>query len=157
MATDELDRPRRDRRPHPTAPRPRRLGLLVTPATILRGFDRGNVRQLEIVSRRLLAGLAAETPMLADAAVMAHLDIDSTQRRVYGHAKEGAGFGAAKVGATRCGGVGSTRVGVDTAASSDAGCGCCAWTARWPTPSPRPCATGSARAGRCDSARLLTC
>jgi hypothetical protein len=30
--------------------------------------------------------------------VMAHLDIDSTQRRVYGHAKAGAGFGAAKVG-----------------------------------------------------------
>ena len=29
---------------------------------------------------------------------MAHLDIDSTQRRVYGHAKQGAGFGAAKVG-----------------------------------------------------------
>jgi hypothetical protein len=29
---------------------------------------------------------------------MAHLDIDSTQRRVYGHAKAGAGFGAAKVG-----------------------------------------------------------
>jgi hypothetical protein len=29
---------------------------------------------------------------------MAHLDIDSTQRRVYGHAKVGAGFGAAKVG-----------------------------------------------------------
>ena len=53
--------------------RPRRLGLLVTPATILRGFDRGNVRQLEIVSRRLLAGLAAETPVLADATVMAHL------------------------------------------------------------------------------------
>jgi hypothetical protein len=59
-----------DRRPHPTAPRPRRLGLLVTPATILRGFDWGNVRQLEIVSRRLLAGMAAETPVLADAAVM---------------------------------------------------------------------------------------
>ena len=70
-----------DRRPHPTAPRPRRLGLLVTPATILRGFDWGNVRQLEIVSRRLLAGMAAETPVLADAAVMADLDIDSTQRR----------------------------------------------------------------------------
>ena len=30
--------------------------------------------------------------------MLAHLDIDSTQRRVYGHAKAGAGFGAAKVG-----------------------------------------------------------
>jgi len=36
--------------------------------------------------------------VLADAAVMAHLDIDSCQRRVYGHAKQGAGFGAVKVG-----------------------------------------------------------
>ena len=51
-----------------------------------------------MVSRRLLAGLATETPVLADAAGMAHLDIDSAQRRVYGHAKQGAGFGAAKVG-----------------------------------------------------------
>ena len=94
--------------PAPT-PRPRRLGLPVTPATILRGFDRGNVRQLEIASRRLLAGLAAETPVLADAAVMAHLDIDSTQRRVYGHAKGGAGFGRRRSAARRCGCVGSTR------------------------------------------------
>ncbi|HEV7449979.1 MAG TPA: hypothetical protein VGO16_01020 [Pseudonocardiaceae bacterium] len=42
----------------------------------------GNVRQLEVVSRRLLAALAATTPVLADAAVMAPLDIDSCQRRV---------------------------------------------------------------------------
>ena len=77
------------------------FGGVRAPSTLgsfLRGFDWGNVRQLEIVSRRLLAGLAAATPVLADAAVMAHLDIDSTQRRVYGHAKAGAGFGAAKVG-----------------------------------------------------------
>ena len=77
------------------------FGGVRAPSTLgsfLRGFDGGNVRQLEIVSRRLLAGLAAATPVLADAAVMAHLDIDSTQRRVYGHAKAGAGFGAAKVG-----------------------------------------------------------
>jgi hypothetical protein len=45
----------------------------------------GNVRQLEVVSRRLLVDLAAATPVLADAQVMAHLDIDSCQRRVYGH------------------------------------------------------------------------
>jgi hypothetical protein len=77
------------------------FGGVRAPSTLgsfLRGFDWGNVRQLETVSRRLLAGLAAETPVLADATVMAHLDIDSTQRRVYGHAKQGAGFGAAKVG-----------------------------------------------------------
>ena len=77
------------------------FGGVRAPSTLgsfLRGFEWGNVRQLEIVSRRLLAGLAAKTPVLADAAVLAHLDIDSTQRRVYGHAKAGAGFGAAKVG-----------------------------------------------------------
>jgi hypothetical protein len=77
------------------------FGGVRAPSTLgsfLRGFDWGNVRQLETVSRRLLAGLTAITPVLADAAVLAHLDIDSTQRRVYGHAKQGAGFGAAKVG-----------------------------------------------------------
>ena len=77
------------------------FGGVRAPSTLgsfLRGFDWGNVRQLEVVSRRLLAELAAATPVLADAQVMAHLDIDSAQRRVYGHAKQGAGFGAAKVG-----------------------------------------------------------
>ena len=77
------------------------FGGIRAPSTLgsfLRGFDGGNVRQLEVVSRRLLAELASTTPVLADAHVMAHLDIDSAQRRVYGHAKAGAGFGAAKVG-----------------------------------------------------------
>src|SRR5258706_8415961 len=77
------------------------FGGVRAPSTLgsfLRGFSWGNVRQLEVVSRGLLAGLAAATPVLADAGVMAHLDIDSAQRRVYGHAKQGAGFGAAKVG-----------------------------------------------------------
>jgi Transposase DDE domain group 1 len=77
------------------------FGGVRAPSTLgsfLRGFDWGNVRQLEVVSRRLLVGLATATPVLTDAPVMAHLDIDSCQRRVYGHAKAGAGFGAAKVG-----------------------------------------------------------
>lgn len=77
------------------------FGGVRAPSTLgsfLRGLHWGNVRQLEVVSRRLLAGLAAATPVLVDAAVMAHLDIDSCQRRVYGHAKQGAGFGAVKVG-----------------------------------------------------------
>ena len=77
------------------------FGGIWAPSTLgsfLRGFDWGNVRQLEVVSRRLLVGLATQTPVLADAGVLAHLDIDSAQRRVYGHAKQGAGFGAAKVG-----------------------------------------------------------
>ncbi|MBF6601323.1 MAG: IS1380 family transposase [Dehalococcoidia bacterium] len=77
------------------------FGGVRAPSTLgsfLRGFDWGNVRQLDVVSRRLLNELAARTPVLSDANVLAHLDIDSAQRRVYGHAKQGAGFGAAKVG-----------------------------------------------------------
>ncbi len=77
------------------------FGGIRAPSTFgsfLRGFDWGNVRRLEVVSRRLLTALAARTPVLTDAGVLAHLDIDSAQRRVYGHAKQGAGFGAAKVG-----------------------------------------------------------
>lgn len=77
------------------------FGGVRAPSTLgsfLRGFGWGNVRQLEVVSRRFLVALAARTPVLADAGVLAHLDIDSVQRRVYGHAKQGAGFGAAKVG-----------------------------------------------------------
>jgi len=77
------------------------FGGVRAPSTLgsfLRGFTWGNVAQLEVVSPRLLANLAEQTPVLTDAAVMAHLDIDSCQRRVYGHAKQGAGFGAAKVG-----------------------------------------------------------
>lgn len=77
------------------------FGGVRAPSTLgsfLRGWHWGNVRQLAVVSRHLLAGLGAATPVLTDAAVMAHLDIDSCQRRVYGHAKQGAGFGAAKVG-----------------------------------------------------------
>jgi hypothetical protein len=58
----------------------------------------GNVSQLEAIGRRLLAELAARTPVLAGADQLAWLDIDSCQRRVYGHAKQGVGFGHAKVG-----------------------------------------------------------
>ncbi len=69
-----------------------------TLGSFLRAFSWGNMRQLEVVSRRLLAGLAAATPILPDAEVLTWLDVDSCQRRVYGHAKQGAGFGHAKLG-----------------------------------------------------------
>lgn len=55
-----------------------------TLGSFLRGFGWGTVRQLEVVSRRLLVALTGATPVLADASVLAHLDIDSTQCRVYG-------------------------------------------------------------------------
>jgi hypothetical protein len=69
-----------------------------TLGSFLRAFSWGNVRQLEAVNRRLLAELAARTPILPQAAALTWLDVDSCQRRVYGHAKQGAGFGHAKVG-----------------------------------------------------------
>jgi hypothetical protein len=44
-----------------------------------------------------LAALAARRP-LPGAAKLAHMDVDSLLRRVYGPAKQGAAFGQAKVG-----------------------------------------------------------
>jgi Transposase DDE domain group 1 len=69
-----------------------------TLGSFLRVLSWGNVRQIEKVSRRLLAALAAHTPLLPGADVLAFLDVDSMQRRVYGYAKQGAGFGHTKIG-----------------------------------------------------------
>ena len=69
-----------------------------TLGSFLRAFSWGNVGQLEAVNRRLLAELGVRTPVLADADKLAFLDVDSCQRRVCGHAKQGVGFGHAKVG-----------------------------------------------------------
>jgi hypothetical protein len=68
-----------------------------TLGSFLRGFGHGNVRQLGAVHRRLLAALAARTPLLPGAAEVAFLDIDSVQRRVFGYRKQGAAFGFTKV------------------------------------------------------------
>ncbi|MCA1675423.1 MAG: IS1380 family transposase [Actinobacteria bacterium] len=69
-----------------------------TLGSFLRAFSWGNVRWLEKVNHTMLAALAASTPVLAGADAVAYLDIDSCQRPVYGPAKQGAGFGHAKVG-----------------------------------------------------------
>lgn len=65
--------------------------------SFLRAFDHGNVRQLAAVHRRVLARLGAQTRLLPGAAVVAFVDVDSVQRRVYGARKQGAGFGHAKI------------------------------------------------------------
>jgi len=49
------------------------------------------------VHRELLAGLAGRAPLLPGAGQLAFIDMDSMQRRVYGHAKQGAAFGHAKI------------------------------------------------------------
>ncbi len=68
-----------------------------TLGSFLRSFTWGNVRQLEKVSRNLLAGRARRTPLLPGADQLAFTDIDSIQRRVYGHNKQGAAFGHTKI------------------------------------------------------------
>jgi hypothetical protein len=76
------------------------FGGIRAPSTLgsfLRSFTWGNVRQLDAVGRRLLADLAGRAPLLPGGDVLAFIDMDSTQKRVYGHQKQGAGFGHTKI------------------------------------------------------------
>jgi hypothetical protein len=68
-----------------------------TLGSFLRAFTWGNVRQLEKVSRLLLADLSRRAPLLPGAGRLAFIDMDSSQRRVYGHHKQGAAFGHTKI------------------------------------------------------------
>ena len=79
---------------------PALFGAIRAPSTLgsfLRSFTWGNVRQLDAVARQFLGALAAGTPLLPGAGVLAFIDMDSMQKRVYGHAKQGAGFGHTKI------------------------------------------------------------
>src|SRR6266487_6905680 len=64
----------------------------------LRSFTWGNVLQLGKVNRLLLAELARRAPLLPGKDAVAFVDIDSMQKRVYGHKKQGAAFGHTKIG-----------------------------------------------------------
>jgi hypothetical protein len=68
-----------------------------TLGSFLRSFTWGNVRQVDAVSRRLLAELVGQAPLLPGGDVLAFIDMDAMQKRVYGHAKHGAGFGHTKI------------------------------------------------------------
>ena len=57
----------------------------------------GNVAQLEKAGREFLAELARQSPLLPGADTLAFIDIDSMQKRVYGHQKQGARFGHTKI------------------------------------------------------------
>jgi hypothetical protein len=57
----------------------------------------GNAPQLQKVHRPVPAELARRGPLLPGADVLAFVDIDSQQKRVYGHAKQGAALGHAKI------------------------------------------------------------
>ena len=79
---------------------PALFGGIRAPSTLgsfLRVFTWGNVLQLQKVHREFLAELACRAPLLPGADVLAFLDIDSQQKRVYGHAKQGAAFGFTKI------------------------------------------------------------
>jgi len=64
-----------------------------TLGTFLRAFTHGHVRQLQALAARLLANLAARTPLLPGADTLAYLDLDSSIWPVFGQAKQGAAFG----------------------------------------------------------------
>jgi hypothetical protein len=76
------------------------FGGVRAPSTLgsfLRAFSWGNVRQLDAAHRKLTAALAADPRLLPGREALTFIDVDSTQKRVYGYQKEGAAFGHAKV------------------------------------------------------------
>jgi hypothetical protein len=76
------------------------FGGVRAPSTLgshLRSYAWGNVLQIEKAGRGLLTRLSREAPLLPGADVLAFIDIDSTQKRVYGHKKQGARFGHTKI------------------------------------------------------------
>jgi hypothetical protein len=76
------------------------FGGLRAPSTLgshLRSYTWGNVLQIGKAGHELLCRLARQAPLLPGADVLAFVDIDSTQKRVYGHQKEGARFGHTKI------------------------------------------------------------
>ena len=76
------------------------FGGVRAPSTLgshLRCYTWGNVAQLEKAGREFLAELARQAPLLPGAETLAFIDIDSMQKRVFGHAKQGARFGHTKI------------------------------------------------------------
>ena len=79
---------------------PRVFDEVYAPSTLgilLREFTFGHSNQLAAVAREHLAALAQRTPLLPGIDERAFLDIDSLLRPVYGHQKQGATFGHAKI------------------------------------------------------------
>ena len=76
------------------------FGGVRAPSTLgshLRSYTWGNVGQLEKAGREFLVALAGRAPLLPGADALAFVDIDSMQKRVYGHDKQGARFGHTKI------------------------------------------------------------
>ncbi|MGB6582941.1 MAG: hypothetical protein WBF34_34010 [Streptosporangiaceae bacterium] len=76
------------------------FGGVRAPSTLgshLRCYAWGIVSQLEKAGREFLIALAGQAPLLPGAGTLAFIDIDSMQKRVYGHHKQGARFGHTKI------------------------------------------------------------
>ena len=76
------------------------FGGVRAPSTLgshLRCYTWGNAAQLEKAGREFLIALAGQAPLLPGAGTLALIDIDSMQKRVYGHKKQGARFGHTKI------------------------------------------------------------
>jgi Transposase DDE domain group 1 len=76
------------------------FGGVRAPSTLgsfLRAFTWGNVSQLGRAHREFLADLSREAPLLPGAGTLAFIDVDSTQKRVFGYQKQGARFGHTKI------------------------------------------------------------
>jgi hypothetical protein len=76
------------------------FGGVRAPSTLgshLRSYTWGNVAQLEKAGREFLVALAGRAPLLPGAGTLAFIDVDSMQKRVYGHKKQGARFGHTKI------------------------------------------------------------
>ena len=79
---------------------PRVFDEVYAPSTVgilLREFSLGHANQLAAVARANLIALAQRTPLLPGPDERMFLDIDSLLRPVYGHQKQGASFGHAKI------------------------------------------------------------
>jgi hypothetical protein len=79
---------------------PRVFDEVYAPSTLgifLREFTFGHANQVAAVARAHLVALAARTPLLPGIDERAFIDIDSLLRPVYGHQKQGASFGHAKI------------------------------------------------------------
>ena len=78
----------------------RLFGGVYAPATLgqfLREFTHGHTSQLASVARAHLVNLVERTSLLSGIEDQVYIDIDSLLRPVYGHAKQGAGFGHTKI------------------------------------------------------------
>jgi len=67
-----------------------------TLGTFLRAFTHGHVQQLNTVLRQSLIALAERVNLLPGADQVVFVDLDSSHRRVYGYAKQGAAVGRLK-------------------------------------------------------------